>query len=73
MRNFWANFTDFEPEINIMKCKTEKQQNLNILIQDCSLCLGKAILMQKFGKGVLKVVKSLGKNFNEFIIWANSH
>ena len=24
MRNFWANFTDFEPEINITKCKTEK-------------------------------------------------
>ena len=24
MRNFWANFTDFEPEINIIKCKTEK-------------------------------------------------
>ena len=23
MRNFWANFTDFDPEINIMKCKTE--------------------------------------------------
>ena len=23
MRNFWANFTDFEPEINIIKCKTE--------------------------------------------------
>ena len=24
MRNFWANFTDFEPEINTIKCKTEK-------------------------------------------------
>ena len=24
VRNFWANFTDFEPEINIIKCKTEK-------------------------------------------------
>ena len=24
MQNFWANFTDFEPEINIIKCKTEK-------------------------------------------------
>ena len=24
MRNFWANFTDFEPEINIIKCKSEK-------------------------------------------------
>ena len=47
MRNFWANFTDFEPEINIIKCKTEKlkQKNLNILMQDCSLYLGKANLM----------------------------
>ena len=24
MRNFRANFTDFEPEINTVKCKTEK-------------------------------------------------
>ena len=24
MRHFWANFTDFEPEINIITCKTEK-------------------------------------------------
>ena len=24
MRNFWANFTDCEPKINIIKCKTEK-------------------------------------------------
>ena len=49
MRNFWANFADFEPEINIIKCKTEKlkQKNLNILIQDCNLYLGKASLMQK--------------------------
>ena len=23
MRNFWANFTDFEPKINYMKCKTQ--------------------------------------------------
>ena len=23
-QNFWANFTDFEPEINIIKCKTKK-------------------------------------------------
>ena len=29
MRNFWANFTDFEPEINIMKCKTEKLEYFN--------------------------------------------
>ena len=49
MRNFWANFTDFEPEINIIKCKTEKllTKNLNILMQYCSLYLGKANLMQK--------------------------
>ena len=26
MQNFWANFTDFAPEIIIIKCKTE---NLN--------------------------------------------
>ena len=31
MRNFWANITDFEPEINIsiaytVKCKTEKRE-----------------------------------------------
>ena len=27
-RNFWANFTDFKPEINVIKCKTEKlEQN----------------------------------------------
>ena len=36
-------------------------------MQDSSLYLGKANLMQKIGKGVLKVVKSLGKNSNEFI------
>ena len=43
-------------------------KNLNPSMQDCSLCLGKANLMQKkIVKGVLKVVKSLGKNFNEFI------
>ena len=24
MQNFWANFIDFEPEIIIIKCKTEK-------------------------------------------------
>ena len=42
-------------------------------MQDCSLYLKKANVMQKSYKRVLKVVKSLGKNFNEFIIWANSH
>ena len=52
MQNFWANFTDFEPEIIIIKCKTEKLEtkNLNILMQDCSLYLGKENLMQKFCK-----------------------
>ena len=38
-------------------------------MQDCSLYLGKANFMQKICKRVLKVVKSLGKNFSEFIIW----
>ena len=43
------NFTDFEPEINSIKCNTEKK-NLNILIQDSSSFLGKANLMQKICK-----------------------
>ena len=45
-------------------------------MQDNSLYLTKANLMQKIckrGPQTVKVVKSLGKNFNEFIIWANSH
>ena len=29
MHNFWANFTDFEPEINITKCKTKKLEYFN--------------------------------------------
>ena len=29
MRNFWANFTDFEPEIYIIVCKTEKLEYFN--------------------------------------------
>ena len=61
MRNFWANFTDFEPETHILKCKTETK-NLNILMQDCGLYLGKANSMQKICNRVLKVVKFLGKN-----------
>ena len=63
--NFWANFTDFEPEINIIKCKTEKlkQKNLNILMQDCSLYLGKANLMQKNSKR--------GPQSSEICLWAN--
>ena len=36
LMKFWANFTDFKPEINIIECKTETK-NLNILMQDCSL------------------------------------
>ena len=28
-RDFWANFTDFEPGINIIKCKTEKLEYFN--------------------------------------------
>ena len=43
-------------------------------MQDCSLYLGKVNLMQKNCiTGIRKVVKSLGKNFNEIIVWANSH
>ena len=49
MQNFWANFTNYKPEIYIIKCKTEKlkTKNLNIFMQDCSLYHGKANLMQK--------------------------
>ena len=46
MQNFWANFTDFDPEINIIKCKTEKLEQK----QDCSLYLGKANILQKICK-----------------------
>ena len=57
-------------------------------MQDCSLYLGKANLLQKISKrgpqsseifGQLvcglyfAILKSLGKNFNEFIIWENLH
>ena len=76
MRNFWANFTDFKPEIYIIKCKTEKlkqKKNLNSLMQDCSLYLEKANLMQKIGQRGPQSSEILGKNFNEFIICANSH
>ena len=48
MQNFWANFIDFESEINITKCKIKTlTKNLNILMQDCSMYLVKANLMQK--------------------------
>ena len=29
MQNIWANFTDFEPEISIIKCKTKKLKYFN--------------------------------------------
>ena len=65
MRNFWINFTDFEPEINIVKCKTEKleKQNLNILMQDCSLYFGKANLMQKICKKGPQSSEIFGQKF----------
>ena len=65
MRNFWANFTDFEPKINIIKCKTEKlkQKNLNILMQDCRLYLGKANLMQKICKRGPQSSEIFGQKF----------
>ena len=65
MRNFWANFTDFEQEINIIKCKTEKpkKKNLNILIQDCSLYLGESNLMQKICKRGPQSSETLGQKF----------
>ena len=51
MQNFWANFTDFEPEINLIICKTEKlkTKNLNILMQDYSTvaCILEKQIMQK--------------------------
>ena len=62
MQNFWANFTDFEPEINIIKCKT-KTKNLNILVQDCSLYLGKTNLMQKNCKRGPQNSEILGQKF----------
>ena len=62
MRNFWANFTDFEPEINIIKCRTETK-NLNILMQDCSLCLGRANLMQKICKRGPQSSEIFGQRF----------
>ena len=65
MRNFWANFTDFKPEINIIKCKTEKTKNLNIVMQDCSLYryLGKANLMQKVCKRGPQSSEIFGQKF----------
>ena len=66
MGNFQANFTDFEPVINIVKCKTEKfglTNNLNVLMQDCSLYLGKANLMQKICKSGPQSSKIFGQKF----------
>ena len=62
MRNFWANFTNFEPEINIITCKTEKLKK-NILIQNCSLYLGKANLMQKICKKGPQSSEIFGQKF----------
>ena len=61
MRNFWANFTDFEPEVNTIKCKTEKL--MNILMQECSLYLGKANLMQKICKRSPQSSEIFGQKF----------
>ena len=65
MRNFWANFTDFKPEIITTKCKTEKlkTKNLNILMQVRSLYLGKANLMPKICKRGPTSTEILGQKF----------
>ena len=65
MRNFWANFYDLEPKINIIKCKTEKlkTKNLNILMEDCSYYLGKANLMQKIWKRGPQSSEIFGQKF----------
>ena len=68
MRNFWANFTDFEPEINIIKCKTEnlstnKKLEYFTVMQDCSLYLGKASLMQKVCKRCPQSSEIFGQKF----------
>ena len=62
MRKFWVNFTDFEPEINIIECKTEAK-NLNILMQDSGLYLGKANLMQKIRKRGPQSSEIFGQKF----------
>ena len=43
MRNFWANFTDFEPKINITKCKTEKLKQKTWIF----LCKTVACILEK--------------------------
>ena len=65
MRNFWADFSDFESKINIIKCKTEKpkQKNLNILMQDCRWYLGKGNLMQKICKRGPQSSEIFGQKF----------
>ena len=65
MQNFWANFSDFGPDINSVKCKTErlKTKNLNILMQDCSLYLGKANLAQKIYKRGPQSSEIFGQKF----------
>ena len=62
MRNFWANFTDFKSEIDIIKCKT-LTKNLNILMQGCSTYLGKANLMQKICKRGPQSSEIFGQKF----------
>ena len=58
MRNFWANFTDFEPEISIIKCKTEKLEYFN-----ARLYLGKANLKQKICKRGPQSSEIFGQKF----------
>ena len=47
--------------------------NLNILMQDNSMYLGKANLIQKICKRGPQSSEIFGQKFKEIIIWANSH
>ena len=58
---FGQVFTDFEPERNAKLKKLTK--NLNILLQDCSLYLGKANLMQKTCKKNPQSSEIFGQKF----------
>ena len=60
MRNFCANFTDFKAEINRAYYK---MQNLNMLMQDSSLYLGKENLMQKICKRSPQSSEIFGQKF----------
>ena len=68
MRNFWANFIDFEPLINIIQCKTEKLKQkteyFNARLYLCSLYLGKANLTQKVCKNGLQSNEIFGQKFH---------